>query len=191
MLLRQIALNVAFVCATRMTQGMDATGVSAAAYAITNQVYSLGVVVMLAIQATGATLVPSALGRGASPEEGAKLARGVADRLICWSTGIALTLAALQAIAMPYLTPLFSTLPEVRAAVARPALVSALVQLTNGPLFAGEGILMGLGAFGYLAALTAAGVAVMVAGLTISAKLGLGVSAVWFSLLGFHLVQAT
>eukprot|EP00962_Isochrysis_galbana_P028606 scaffold9061_cov124-Isochrysis_galbana.AAC.1 len=36
---------------------MDPTGVSAAAYAITNQMYSLGLVVMLAIQATGATLV--------------------------------------------------------------------------------------------------------------------------------------
>merc|ERR1711965_720685 len=49
---------------------------------------------------------------------------------------------------------------------------------------------MGIGAFGYLAALTAAGVSVMVLGLAISAKLGLGVSAVWFSLLGFHVVQA-
>ena len=29
----------------------------------------------------------------------------------------------------------------------------------------------------------------MVAGLTLSAKLGLGVSSVWFSLLGFHIVQ--
>ena len=53
MLLRQIALNVAFVCATRMTQVMDTTGVSAAAYAITNQVYSLGVVVMLALPIDG------------------------------------------------------------------------------------------------------------------------------------------
>ena len=34
----------------------------------------------------------------------------------------------------------------------RAAAVSALVQLTNGPLFAGEGIMMGVGAFGFLAA---------------------------------------
>ena len=39
------------------------TGVSAAAYSITNQIYSLGVVVMLAMQGTGATLVPAALAR--------------------------------------------------------------------------------------------------------------------------------
>ena len=193
MLLRQAALNVAFVSATRMTQAMDATGVSAAAYSITNQVYSLGVVVMLAIQATGATLVPAALARARSGDgevaDGAIAARKVADRLIGWATLIAASIAGLQVIFMPYLTPLFSTLPEVREAVAAPALASALVQLTNGPLFAGEGILMGVGAFGYLAALTSVGVAVMVAGLTLSAKLGLGVSSVWFSLLGFHVVQ--
>uniref|UniRef100_A0A7S0Q6X3 Protein DETOXIFICATION n=1 Tax=Coccolithus braarudii TaxID=221442 RepID=A0A7S0Q6X3_9EUKA len=208
LLMRQIALNVAFVSATRMTQAMDTTGVSAAAYAITNQIYSLGVVVMLAVQATGATLVPTALSRGASSGAGGfprnasvaasegegdtenlDAARRVADRLIGWSTLIAATLAALQAILAPALAPAFSTLPQVREAVVRPAFVSALVQLTNGPLFAGEGIMMGVGAFGPLALLTAVGVGVMVAGLCISSHLGLGVSSVWFSLLAFHLVQ--
>ena len=87
--------------------------------------------------------------------------------------------------------PLFSTLPEVRSAVAKPAMVSALVQLTNGPLFAGEGILMGVGGFGFLAGLTSLGVAVNVIGLILSSRLGLGVASVWWSLLGFHLVQLT
>jgi ABC-type nickel/cobalt efflux system permease component RcnA len=49
--------------------------------------------------------------------------------------------------------------------------------------------MLGVGAFGPLAALTSVGVAVMVAGLSISSRLGLGISSVWFSLLGFHLVQ--
>ena len=214
-----------------MTQAMDATGVSAAAYAITNQVYSLGVVVMLAMQArdlaatarnlphhlrhrrgafsaqaTGATLIPSALARSAAadgdggaggaqkaggPEQetgGVAAARRTADRLIVWSTMIAASLAALQFLAMPRLTPMLTVLPEVQQAVVRPAAVSALVQLTNGPLFAGEGIMMGVGAFGFLAGLTSVGVAVMVVGLVASAKLGLGVSSVWFSLLACHVV---
>ena len=190
LLLRQLAINVAFVTATRMTQAMDATGVSAAAYSITNQIYSLGVVVMLAMQGTGATLVPAALARSKGEDGGGVVeARRVADRLIGWSTAIAASMALVQAVAAPWLAPLFSTLPEVRAAVRGPALASALVQLTNGPLFAGEGIMMGVGAFGPLAILTAVGVAVMVGGLTLSARFGLGVSSVWFSLLGFHLVQ--
>ena len=57
--------------------------------------YSLGLVVMLALQATGATLVASALGRGGA--EGTDAARGVADRLYGWSTAIAAALAVFQA----------------------------------------------------------------------------------------------
>jgi len=189
MLLRQVALNVAFIAATRMTQAMDTTGVSAAAYAITNQYYSLGLVVMLAMQATGATLIPAALSRGGGGDEGKVAARRTADRLIVWSTGIAVSLAAVQLLASSFLTPCLTPLVEVQRAVARPAVVAAIVQCTNGPLFAGEGILMGVGAFGYLAGLTCVGVVVMVAGLYTSARLGLGVSSVWLSLLGFHLVQ--
>ena len=50
---------------------------------------------------------------------------------------------------------------------------------------------MGVGGFGFLAGLTSVGVAVMVAGLALSARLGLGVSSVWYSLLAFHVVQLT
>ena len=197
MLLRQLALNVAFVSATRLTQRMDPTGVSAAAYSIVNQIYSLGVVVMLALQGTAATLVPTALARAEGQDEAGEAASGVpgarrvADRLIGWSTLISLSLAAAQIVALPYLTPLFTPLPEVQAAVVQQAGIVALLQATNGPLFAGEGIMMGVGAFKELAALTSVGIGVMVAGLTLSSRLGLGVASVWWSLLGFHLVQLT
>ena len=49
--------------------------------------------------------------------------------------------------------------------------------------------MMGVGCFGFLAGLTAVGVGVMVGGLTVASKLGLGLSAVWASVLAFHLVQ--
>ena len=160
---------------------MDSTGVMAAAYAITVQQYSLGLVIMLAIQATGATLVPSALSNnkassslsssssssssgsstdesgenssstndnktGSSSsssssssgsnnrysEEGIVAARRIGDRLIGWATLIAASMAVLQVAALPVVTPLFSTLPEVRSAVKAPALMTALVQFTNG-----------------------------------------------------------
>jgi putative MATE family efflux protein len=88
MLLRQAALNVAFVSATWMTQAMDSTGVAAAVYSITNTLYSLGLVITLAMQATGATLVPSALATG-----GEDAARRVADRLLGWSTCISVSMA--------------------------------------------------------------------------------------------------
>ena len=96
MLLRQAALNVAFVSATRITQAMDSTGVSAAVYSITNTLYSLGLVITLAMQATGATLVPSALAAG-----GEDAARRVADRLLGWSTLISVSMALGQVQTIP------------------------------------------------------------------------------------------
>merc|ERR1712086_90994 len=101
MLMRQAALNIAFVSATRMTQAMDSTGVSAAAYAITNQMYSLGLVIMLAMQATGATLVPVALSTPEKEGGGVGAARKVADRLITWSTLIAVFMAGAQVALLP------------------------------------------------------------------------------------------
>eukprot|EP00962_Isochrysis_galbana_P028607 scaffold9061_cov124-Isochrysis_galbana.AAC.2 len=103
--------------------------------------------------------------KAAVPARGVARARAVSDRLIGWSTLIAAGMALLQIWTLPVVAPLFSTLPAVRAAVFAPAKMAALVQLTNGPLFACEGILMGVGGFSFLAGITCAGVATMVLGL--------------------------
>ena len=102
--------------------------------------YSLGLVAMLAMQSAGATLVPSALASGGAengdPGEekvraertqggtsmvggggsggGVVAARAVGDRLIGWATLISTVIAGLQVVLLPWLTPLFTTLPEVR-----------------------------------------------------------------------------
>jgi len=186
MLARQAVLNLSFISATRAAQLMDPTGVQAAAYSITNQMYSLGVVVMLAMQATGATIVPAAMSK-----EGTDRARAVADRLIMWSLCASVAFSGLQIALLGPLTNLFTTLPAVRDAVRQPAIISACIQSLNGPLFAGEGILMGVGGFGFLAGATALGVAVMVAGIQLTTRLGIGISGIWLSLAGFHVVQLT
>ena len=97
MLLRQLTLNVAFVSAARRAQVLDPTGVSAAAYGITMQIYSLGVVAHLGIQATAAALVPSA--RAISGDDAA---RDVADRIFAWGSILGIILAAVQ-LYVPYL----------------------------------------------------------------------------------------
>ena len=61
--------------------------------------------------------------------------------------------------------------------------------MESWPLFAAEGIMMGVGAFGPLALLTSLGVGVMVAGLLFASKLRLGVASVWLALLAFHVIQ--
>jgi putative MATE family efflux protein len=96
MLLRQATLNVAFVSAARRAQVMDPTGVSAAAYGITMQIYSLGVVAHLGVQGTAAALVPSSRAVG-----GEDAAREVADRIFVWGSILGAILALVQWFALP------------------------------------------------------------------------------------------
>ena len=157
MLFRQASLNVGFLAAGRRAQTMDPSGVSAAAYGIVMQMYTVGIVVHVAMQQTAAALVPSTL-----CQDGEDAARTVADRLFVWGSLVGVCLGAIQYFALPFLVPLFSTLPQVQEAVKLPALVASLIHVINGPVLAGEGIMLGLGSYKDLAILTACGVATMV-----------------------------
>ena len=183
-LLRQVILNVSFVSATRRAQSLDPTGVLPAAYSIVMQVYSLGIVVQLAIQATSATLVSSAkASEGGIPE-----ARKVADRIFGWGALIGILQGILQIVIVPKILPLFSTLPEVIEAARYPSLIMSLVHVTNGIIFPGEGCMLGLGSVRDLAIITGVGVGVMVA--CLSSSLGKRVEGIVLSILAFHLVEA-
>lgn len=183
MLARQATLNVAFLTATRRAQSMDPTGISAAAYGIVMQIYSVGVVAHLAVQGTAAALVPSAQTSG-----GTDAARNVADRIFWWGTLVGFLLAGTQLALLPKLVPLFSTLPEVQSAVKTPALISSFLHILNGPVFAGEGTMLGLGRFKALASLTALGVSAMVGGIV--SPLGQRLDGILWSLAAFCAAQA-
>ena len=182
MLLRQATLNLAFVSAARRAQVMDPSGVSAAAYGIVMQIYSLGVVAHLGIQGTAAALVPSSKAVG-----GDDAARAVADRIFVWGSILGAILAVAQWVALPMITPLFSPLEEVRQAVKGPAAISSFIHLVNGLVFAGEGVMLGLASFRDLAIITALGVAVMLGSL--ASPLGKSLNGVLISLAAFNLVQ--
>jgi putative MATE family efflux protein len=183
MLARQATLNVAFLTATRRAQSMDPTGVAAASYGIVMQIYSVGVVAHLAIQGTAAALVPSA--KAASGDDAA---RAVADRMFLWGTIVGVLLAGTQLALLPKLVPMFSTLTEVQEAVKTPALISCFLHILNGPVFAGEGTMLGLSKFKALASLTALGVSAMVAG--IISPLGKRLDGILLSLAAFCAAQA-
>ncbi|KAL9180200.1 hypothetical protein ACHAXT_008170 [Thalassiosira profunda] len=184
MLLRQMTLNVAFVSAARRAQAMDPSGVSAAAYGITMQIYSLGVVAHLGIQGTAAALVPSSR---AMETGGDDAARDVADRIFGWGTLLGVILAGVQWFALPMITPWFSPLPEVREAVKGPAAISSFIHLVNGLVFAGEGTMLGLGQFRDLALITMLGVGVMIS--CLASPLGKTLNGVLVSLACFNVVQ--
>ncbi|KAL3783961.1 hypothetical protein HJC23_013341 [Cyclotella cryptica] len=182
MLLRQATLNIAFVSAARRAQVMDPTGVSAAAYGITMQIYSLGVVAHLGVQGTAAALVPSSRAVG-----GEDAAREVADRIFVWGSILGAILALVQWFALPMVTPLFSPLDEVRQAVKGPAAISSFIHLVNGLVFAGEGTMLGLGCYRDLAIITGIGVAAMIS--CLASPLGNNLNGVLISLAAFNLVQ--
>lgn len=184
MLIRQAVLNISFVSAARKAQSLDPTGVLAAGYGITMQIYSLGIVMHLAVQASAATLVSSAkAGEGGVPQ-----ARKVADRIFGWGALIGILQACFQLIAMPKILPVFSTLPEVIEAAKFPSRALAVVQVLDGIMFAGEGTMIGLGKIRDLAIFTCIGVGAMLASL--ASPLGQKVEGIILSIAAFHLFQA-
>lgn len=62
-------------------------------------------------------------------------------------------------------------------------------QVLNGPVFAGEGILMGSSAYSALAVQTLLGAGLMVAGCLAAAHWGFGLTGIWLAILVFNLVQ--
>lgn len=160
MLIRQLSLNVAFLLATRKAQIMDPTGISGAAYGITTQINSIGTILLIAMQSTTAALVPAAMAK-----EGPAGARKCADRLMVWSSLVGIVLGAVQYLSLPFVVPIFSTLPEVQEAAKLPALVASMTHLLDGPIFAAEGVMMGLGSYRDLAIITGVWVATMIGGI--------------------------
>jgi len=183
MLMFQLALNIAFLTAARRVQAMDPTGVSAAAYGIVMQIYSIGLVCHLGIKASAATLVPSE-----RSTKGDDAARQMADKIFVWGSILGVFLGIAQMALLPVLIPLFTTIPEVREAIKVPALISSLIQFVNGPLFAGEGVMVGLGTFKALTSCTILGTGVMVS--CICSPLGKSLNGILISLAAFNVIQA-
>lgn len=190
MLLRQLALNIGFLVATRRATVLDASGVSGAAYGITMQIYSIGIIALVGMQNAAAALVPSFRGDKdvEDPQQRDQNARDAADRLFGWSTLAGLGLGVGQLALLPVLVPLFSTLPEVQEAVKMPSLIAALIHVVNGPVLAGEGIMMGVGAYKELAIVTMGYIATMIGCLSFT-PLGQRLDGIMWSILLSSMVQ--
>ena len=181
---RQMAINVGLVAAARRAQALDPTGVTAAAYGIVMQFYSVGIVVHVAMQGTAAALVPATLVQSGQDE-----ARKVADRIFVWNSIVGVLLALGQWAAVVWLVPLLGTVPAVQETVKAPALMAAVLHVLNGPVFAGEGVLLGLGQFRDLMLITTVGCGSMLAAL--ASPMGSGsLKGVFLSLMAFSSVNA-
>jgi hypothetical protein len=190
MLGRQAALNLAFICAGRRAQRLDPTGVAAAAYGIVMQLYYVGIVVHVAMQQTAAALVPATRAAASNGNGGDDAARQVGDRMFVWNCIVGLALGVTQLVLLPWLVPLFSTDPRIQEVARVPARLSSLMLALNGPVFAGEGIMLGLRCFRDLMLLTSGGVAVMIAGLA-TPLARRSINGIFMSIIAFTVFQAS
>lgn len=160
MIVRQIAINVCTLASSRYVQSIDQTGVSAAAYGILNQIYTIGFVVHVAMQGAAAAIIPSELAKS-----GERKAQSIANRLFSWSIITGFTLGLVQTIALPYLLNLFTPLKDVQNAIRAPAFVTSVLHAVNGPRFVGEGEMIGLGNFRDLTLITVFGMFILLGSL--------------------------
>jgi len=183
--MRSLALNTAFVTATRHAQAMDTVGVSAAAYAISLQFWQLGGVALFALQGSASILVPA---ENAREGGGAEAAQAVSDRLLLIGLFLGIVVACFQLSALPLLSA-FSTLPSVCSAAVTPVLIASLMSVIAGVVFAGEGVMMGRGAWGALARLAAVSCSTMVLGIQMTRRFHWGLAGLWLSIMSFNLVN--
>ena len=189
--LRAVALNIAFLAVTRTTQALDTAGTTAAAHAVTIQLWQLGGVILLAMSTVASIIVPSELSKakksGRKGWDAVVPAKFAAERMLSWGVVLGFLSSRQQLACLPLLN-IFTPLKDVQAAARVPSMIGAVLQIINGVVFIGEGIQTGNQAFASLAATTA----FATAGMLLSLKLfGQSLVGVWGSFAIFNGIRLT
>lgn len=149
--LRNMSLNLTFLAVARVTQSIDQSGVAAAAHAMAIQTFQIGGIVLLAVSTVAQIVIPNAMVERHDEEQGKMVggleyARTLNNRLMSWGCILGVALGSLQILLLPIIrraTPL----QEVRDAAKVPALIASVLQVINGLVFIGEGVMVGTGSF--------------------------------------------
>ncbi|VEU45176.1 unnamed protein product [Pseudo-nitzschia multistriata] len=149
--LRNLSLNLTFLAVARVTQSIDQSGVAAAAHAMAIQTFQIGGIVLLALSTVAQIMVPNAMVERVDEETKASVgglmhAKATANRLMGWGFVLGCALGSLQILLLP---AMFKATPlqEVRDAAKLPAVIASVLQIINGLVFIGEGIMIGTGSF--------------------------------------------
>lgn len=145
--IRSLASQFATLTVTKTVQGLDETGIAAAAHAICIQRWIFGCVILGGFSTAASIIIPTEMSK-----KGADFysARAAASRLLCWGFILGLVIAAIQ-LATLSLLDVLTPLHEVRRACVGPSIIAAGFQILNGLTFVGEGIMAGTQSFGVLA----------------------------------------
>lgn len=149
--LRNLSLNLTFLAVARVTQSIDKSGVAAAAHAMAIQTFQIGGIVLLGLSTVAQTVVPAAMVERYDEDEkklvgGIQYAKATVNRLMSWGLVLGVMLGSLQLLLLPAIrraTPL----QEVRDAAKIPAVIASVLQIINGLVFIGEGVMIGTGSF--------------------------------------------
>jgi len=149
--LRNLSLNLTFLAVARVTQSIDQTGVAAAAHAMAIQTFQIGGIVLLALSTVAQIMVPNAMVKRYDPETkqmigGLDYAKSTVNRLMSWGFILGCILGSLQIALLPAIRQA-TPLQEVRDAATMPAIIASLLQIINGLVFIGEGVMIGTGSF--------------------------------------------
>lgn len=182
--LRNFALNLTFLSVTRVTQGIDDSGVAAAAHAMAIQTFQIGGIVLLALSTVAQTVVPNEMIEKVNEETGEKsgglfAAKVTVNRLMGWGFILGTILGMVQILLIPLLQ-MATPIEAVRKAARTPAFLASVYQIMNGLVFIGEGVMVGCGNFLHLSLSTVvATTATLFALYTLPAWYGL--TGVWMS----------
>eukprot|EP00522_Entomoneis_paludosa_P012975 CAMPEP_0172447892 /NCGR_PEP_ID=MMETSP1065-20121228/7053_1 /TAXON_ID=265537 /ORGANISM="Amphiprora paludosa, Strain CCMP125" /LENGTH=544 /DNA_ID=CAMNT_0013199265 /DNA_START=230 /DNA_END=1861 /DNA_ORIENTATION=+ len=149
--LRNVAMNLTFLSVARVTQGIDSTGVAAAAHAMAIQVFQMGGIVLLALSTISQTVIPNDLVEVYDERQkkmigGKENAKNTVNRLMSWGLVLGIGLGCLQLMSLPLIQKT-TPLQEVRDAAMVPSILASIFQVINGLVFIGEGVMIGTGSF--------------------------------------------
>ena len=191
--LRNMAINITFLAVARATQAIDTTGVAAAAHSIAIQVFQVGGIVLLALSTVAQTLIPSEMVVQRDPKTGERISGGRAAahrtmvRLMEWGLVLGSALGALQILLLPFLQRV-SPLPEVQKAALIPSYIASVLQMINGLVFIGEGIMVGCQSFFQLSLTTTIATIATTWALRVLPK-RYGLTGVWMSFIVFNVLR--
>lgn len=190
--LRNLSLNLTFLAVARVTQGIDQSGVAAAAHAMAIQTFQIGGIVLLALSTVAQVVVPTAMVERYDEEEkemvgGLEYAKSTVNRMMSWGLILGAILGALQIALLPAIKKA-TPLQEVRDAANLPAIIASVLQIINGFVFIGEGVMIGTGSFLQLSFSTlAATIGCLIALRVFPPKFGL--TGVWIGFGVFNIIR--
>jgi Na+-driven multidrug efflux pump len=190
--LRNMSLNLTFLAVARVTQSIDQSGVAAAAHAMAIQTFQIGGIVLLAVSTVAQTVIPNSMVERYDEEEGKMVggleyARHLSNRLMSWGLILGVVLGSFQIMLLPIIrraTPL----QEVRDAAKVPALIASVLQIINGLVFIGEGVMVGTGSFLQLSLSTVVATAGCLWALKVFPPM-VGLTGVWLGFGVFNIIR--